>query len=145
MMMNNIKHFDQCLKNLLTASGVSREDLARYLDVPVPVVNRWLNGVAAPDVYQFQAIANFFGMPYDWFLDDEGASFNIEEVSAKLGLSTETLYGLMNLADDPDRNEAVLAAEDTAVQAVLGVEMAVWEDLDRYTDEVVAEVERGLK
>lgn len=31
-------------------------------------MNRWLNGSTAPDVYQFQSIANYFGMPYEWFL-----------------------------------------------------------------------------
>lgn len=67
--MEQARKFDSRLRYLLTVSGVERGELAEYLGVSVPVVNRWLNGITAPDVYQFQAIANCFGMPYGWFLD----------------------------------------------------------------------------
>lgn len=59
MKMEKTKKFDQCLKNLLTVSGTGRDELARAVGVSVPVVNRWLNGASAPDVYQFRAIANY--------------------------------------------------------------------------------------
>ena len=144
-MNQNTNNFDRRLKNILFTSGVGRGELAHYLGVSVPTVNRWLNGISTPNVYQFREIAHFFGLPYGWFLDNEGIFFDIEELSTKLGLSTETLYGLLHLADDPDGNKAVLSAMDALVQAALAVEDAVWEDLDRYTDKVIAEAARDLK
>ena len=48
MKMEKTKKFDQCLKNLLTVSGMGRDELARVAGVSVPVVNRWLNGASAP-------------------------------------------------------------------------------------------------
>ena len=51
---------------------MERGELARHLGVSVPAVNRWLNGISTPNAYQFRAIAHYFGMPYDWFLEDEG-------------------------------------------------------------------------
>ena len=144
-MNQNTNIFDKRLKDVLSASLVERGELARHLGVSVPTVNRWLNGISTPNVYQFREIAHFFGLPYGWFLEDEGIFSDIEELSTKLGLSTETLYGLLNLAGDPDENKAVLAAVDAVVQAALSVEDAVWEDLDRYTDKVVAEMEENRK
>ena len=62
--MNNTRKFDRRLRNLLTLSGTSRTELAFHLGVTLPELNRLLNGVAAPDVYQFRAIARFYGIPY---------------------------------------------------------------------------------
>ena len=69
--------FDHRLKYLLTISGVERGELARYLGVPIPMVNRWLNGISVPNVYQFRELAHFFGMPYDWFLEDGDSIPNV--------------------------------------------------------------------
>ena len=44
--INNL--FDKRLQDLLSISGVSREELAHRLGVTVPEVNRWLNGVSVP-------------------------------------------------------------------------------------------------
>ena len=69
-MNQSIDKFDRRLKQLLSVSGVERGELARHLGVSVPTVSRWLNGISTPNVYQFREIAHFFGMPYDWFLED---------------------------------------------------------------------------
>ena len=61
--------------------------LARHLGVSVPAVNRWLNGISTPNAYQFRAIAHYFSMPYDWFLEEEGGVPNADDMSVKLGLS----------------------------------------------------------
>ena len=53
---NNI--FDRRLRGLLSASGVERGELARHLDVSVPTVNRWLNGISTPNAYQLREIAH---------------------------------------------------------------------------------------
>ncbi len=93
---NNI--FDKRLKDVLSASGVERGELARHLGVSVPTVNRWLNGISTPNVYQFREIAYFFGLPYDWFLEGEGSIPNVDDLAAKLGLSPEPVGIFLELA-----------------------------------------------
>ena len=134
--MDHAKNFDRRLKRLLDISGTAPEELAR-LDVAVPVVNRWLHGLTAPDVYQFQAIAQLFGIPYAWFLDGGDGFPSAEALAARLGLTERTVECLMKLADERDENESVLDAVDLALQAVIAVAGAVWEDLDRYADRAV--------
>lgn len=138
------KNFDFYLRNALDASGVGREELARHLGVAVPVVNRWLNGACAPDVCQFREIAHYLGMSYEWFLDGKPAVLNTEELAARLGLTQRTVDCLMRLAENGDENESMLDAVDLAVQAIIAVAGAVWEDLDRYADKVVEQV-KGQK
>lgn len=143
MNMESTKNFDQRLRDLLIISGVRREDLACHLGVSVPVVNRWLNGSSAPDVYQFQSIANYFGMPYEWFLDGGDGFPSAEELAARLGLSEETVEALRELAGSG--NEGVLTAVDDAVWAVIGAVCAVYgevlplaEQLSRIAGEALA-------
>lgn len=124
-MKNNI--FDRRLKAILSASGVERGELARHLGVSVPTVNRWLNGISTPNAYQFREIAHFFGMPYDWFLEDNGGIPDVDDLAVKLGLSPETLEALLELAGSED--EGVLAAVDDAVCAVISTINAVYDDL----------------
>ena len=122
---NNI--FDRRLKEVLSASLVERGELARHLGVSVPTVNRWLNGISTPNVYQFREIAHFFGMPYDWFLEDGGGIPNTDDLAVKLGLSPETVEALLELADS--ESEEVLTAVDDAVCAVISAVNAVYGDL----------------
>ena len=141
--MESTKNFDQRLRDLLIISGVRREDLACHLGVSAPVVNRWLNGSSAPDVYQFQSIANYFGMPYEWFLEVGDGFPSAEELVARLGLSEETVEALRELAGSG--NEGVLTAVDDAVWAVIGAVCAVYgevlplaEQLSRIAGEALA-------
>lgn len=136
--------FDLRLKNLLTVSGVERGELARHLGVSVPMVNRWLNGISTPNVYQFREIAHFFGMPYDWFLEDGGGVPNADDLAVKLGLSPETVEALLDMVSEGG-NEAALEAVDNALCAVLAVIDGVFDDLDRYADKVIAGVKGGRK
>lgn len=122
---NNI--FDRRLKGLLAASGVERGELARHLGVSVPTVNRWLNGISTPNVYQFRAIAHFFGLPYEWFTEDEGGIPNVDDLAVKLGLSPETVEALLELAGS--ESGEVLTAVDDAVCAVISTINAVYGDL----------------
>ena len=124
-MNNNI--FDRRLKAILSASGVERGELARHLGVSVPTVNRWLNGISTPNAYQFRAIAHYFGMPYDWFLEDGGGIPNADDLAVKLGLSPETVEALLELAGS--ESEEVLTAVDDAVCAVIATINAVYDDL----------------
>ena len=121
--MNNPQNFDRRLRNLLTLSGMTRAELACRMGVPVPVVNRWLNGASAPDVYQFRAIAQLFGIPYQWFLDDD--FLNVAELAARLGLSEDTVEGLLALADS-EKTE-VLDMLDDAIYAMVSAVNAAHE------------------
>ena len=121
--MNNTKKFDRRLRNLLTLSGMTREELACRLGVPVPVVNRWLNGASAPDVYQFRAIAQLFGIPDEWFLDDD--FLNAAELAARLGLSEDTVEGLLALAESESTD--VLDMMDDAIYAMVSAVNAAHE------------------
>ena len=141
--MDNRKQFGKRLHKMLATSGVRREELARHLGVPVPVVNRWLNGITAPDVYQFQAIARFFGKPYGWFLDGGDGFPGTEELAARLGLSEETVTELLALTAEDYDNTSVLEAVDAAVRAVLAVIDGVHEDLCRCADQYAAQMEGG--
>jgi len=139
---NNI--FAHRLKNVLSASGVERGELARHLGVSVSTVNRWLNGITTPNVYQFRDIAHLFGMPYDWFLEDGDSIPNTEELAEKLGLSPETVEALLDMASEGS-NKAVLEAVDNTLCAALSVIDGVFEDLDSYTDKVTAGMEGSGK
>ena len=121
--MNNVRNFDRRLRNLLALSTVTRTELAYNVGVPVPVVNRWLNGASAPDVYQFRAIAQFVGIPYQWFLDNDFP--NATELAARLGLSEDTVEGLLALADS--ENTEVLDMMDDAIYAVVSAVNAAQE------------------
>lgn len=132
---NNI--FDRRLKSVLSASLVERGELARHLGVSVPTVNRWLNGISTPNVYQFREIAHFFGMPYDWFLEDNGGIPDTDDLAVKLGLSPETVEALLELANS--ESEDVLTAVDDAVCAVIATINAVYDDLLRVADGAAGE------
>lgn len=92
-MNQNTNFFAQRLKSVLSASGMERGELARHLGVAVPTVNRWLNGISTPNVYQFREISRLFCLPYDWFLKDGGNIPDVDDLAAKLGLSPETVEG----------------------------------------------------
>ena len=128
-MNQSIDKFDSRLKQLLSASGVERGELARHLGVSVPTVSRWINGISTPNVYQFREIAHFFGMPYDWFLDEEGEIPDTERLAAKLGLSPDTVEALLDLAEA--ESPEVLTAVDDAVCSVIATISAVYDDLLR--------------
>lgn len=138
---NNI--FDRRLKSVLSASDVERGELARHLGVSVPAVNRWLNGISTPNAYQFREIAHFFGLPYEWFLEDEGGIPNTDDLAVKLGLSPETVEALLELAGS--ESEEVLTAVDDAVCAVIGAINAVYDDLLRVADNAAGEMEESRK
>ena len=79
-------------------------------------------------MYQFQKIAAFFGLSYEWFLDGTAGTPDAEELAVQLGLSGETVETLMELAQtEPDE---VLESLDHAVYALIGAIAAVREDVE---------------
>ena len=143
-MDQNTNIFARRLKGLLSISGVERGELACRLGVSVPTMNRWLNGISAPNVYQFREIARYFGLPYDWFLDPDGGAPDADDLAVKLGLSPETVEALLDMVSEGG-NEATLKAVDNTLCATLAVIDGVFEDLDRYADKVMAGVKGGGK
>lgn len=142
--MGNDRKFARRLRGMLDICGVSREELAGSLGVPVPVVSRWLFGYTAPDVYQFQAIARFFEISYDWLLDGGDGFPSAEELAVKLGLSSPaTVEALLELGASED--EGVLAAVDEAVCAVIATVNAVYGDLLLVADNAAGEMEESRK
>ncbi len=125
--------FTDRLQTALTATGTSREKLAAHLGVSFSTIRRWLNGVCAPDVYQFREIARFFGVSYDWFLEDAGAAPDAEELAVKLGLSPDTVEDLLKMAKT--ESPEVLDALDGAVQSVISAVDAVYDNLLRVSEE----------
>ena len=110
--MKKTNHFSRTLQNLLMISGTDAAELALSLGIGLPVVNRWLNGAAAPDVYQLQKIADWFGMPCSYFFEG-GQTHSVSEMAARLGLREETIELLEALSDTEP--EEVLDALDDAV------------------------------
>lgn len=105
--------FTRSLKNLLAITGTDAAELAQALNVGLPEMNRWLNGSAAPNVYQFQEIAQHFGMPYAYFFEGAQSQPNVPEMAAWLGLTEETVETLMAMSDTEP--EEVLEALDDAI------------------------------
>ncbi len=126
--------FNKRLQVVLAASGVSRETAARSLGVGVPLFSRWLSGTSVPDVYQFQKIAQFFGLPYTWFLGEDGLT--AIEIAGELGLREETVQALMELAET--EGDGVLEAVDRAVASIAAALRASFDDTLR-------EIERGVR
>ena len=90
-------YFRRRLCELLTLSDGLRVELARQLRVPVQTVRDWESGEDIPNVYQFREIADFFGLPYAWFLDGKDATPNAAELAELLGLSESTVELLTDL------------------------------------------------
>ena len=122
------KKFDTRLRTLLIYSGEKRENLSCAVGVSMPVVNRWLSGASAPDVYQFREIARFFGVSYEWLLDGEDDSPSVKELAEMLGLSVDTVDELLTLA--ALESDTVMNAVDDAVFGILSVISAVQEDAE---------------
>ena len=88
--MNYNPYFARRLKGLFTITDMEPEALARYMGVTPHTVRLWENGGLVPDVYQFQKIAAFFGLSYEWFLDGTAGTPDAEKLAVQLGLSGET-------------------------------------------------------
>ena len=128
-------NFDRRLSDMLAISGVERRELACHLGVPLAVVNRWLNGISAPDVYQFVEIADFLGQPYDWFLEGRGSLTKADGLATKLGLSPDTVKAMLEMGEY--ESPAVLAALDKAVYSVIVAINTAYDDLNDAVNTVM--------
>ena len=110
-------YFRRRLCELLTLSAGLRVELARQLRVPVQTVRDWESGKDIPNVYQFREIADFFGLPYAWFLDGKDATPNAAELAELLGLSESTVELLTDL--DKTATPELLDAVDDMIFALV--------------------------
>lgn len=127
-MNKTANYFSRRLHFLFTITDRDPVELARRLNLPPSVVQRWEEGAASPNVYQFREIAAFFGLPYEWFLDGTDGVPDPIQMSGLLGLREETVEALMELADSEP--EEVLDAVDDAVYGVLSAVAAVRDDME---------------
>ncbi len=123
-------NFDKRLRAALDEAGMSRAELARRLGVGVPELSRWLAGVSAPDVHQFQRLARILGLSYEYLLDGDGPE--TAEIAERLGLCEDTVEALMELAEM--EGEGVLEAVDDAVYAAVAAVRAVYDDMERRVE-----------
>ncbi|MBQ9719698.1 MAG: helix-turn-helix transcriptional regulator [Oscillospiraceae bacterium] len=116
-------YFRRRLCGLFLITDYRREDLARHLRVPVKTVREWESGEKIPDVYQFREIANFFELPYEWFLDGTDGMPDTSELAELLGLSESTVEMLMKLSENapPDVLDVVDDTIFTLAAAVRNV------------------------
>ena len=110
-------YFRRRLSGLLLLTDCLRVDLARHLRVPVQTVRDWESGEDIPNVYQFREIADFFGLPYAWFLDGKDATPNAAELAELLGLSESTVELLTDL--EKTATPELLDAVDDAIFALV--------------------------
>ena len=116
-------YFRRRLCGLFLITDYRREDLARHLRVPVKTVREWESGEKIPDVYQFREIANFFELPYEWFLDGTDGMPDTSELAELLGLSESTVEMLVKLSENapPDVLDVVDDTIFTLAAAVRNV------------------------
>ena len=114
---NTYDYFRRRLCGLFAVTDYRREDLARYMCVTVKTVREWESGDKIPNVYQFREIANFFDLPYAFFLDGTDGMPDMEELELRLGLSESTLEALMDAAENVPSD--VLDAVDDAIFCLL--------------------------
>lgn len=106
-------YFANQLRSLFQATDVTRRELAAALDVPVTTVCEWARGEATPDLWELREIADYFDLPCAYFLDDANDLPDLDELTAELGLSPDTLNLLESLANRGPKE--VLDAVDGAV------------------------------
>ena len=92
-------YFRRRLHGLFVITDYTRADLARAMCVPYNTVLQWESGEKVPNVYQFREIADFFDMPYAWFLDGTDGLPGVEEIADRLRLSEGTVEGMVQVAE----------------------------------------------
>ncbi len=80
--------FPTRLRLILDETGISQQELADFVGVKRQTVAQWKDGKTVPDIYNFQKIAQYFKVPYEYLLGDTNCkvreNMHLEEV---LGLS----------------------------------------------------------
>lgn len=95
--------FPTRLRSLLEESGISQQELADFVGVKRQTVAQWKDGKTAPDVYNFQKIAEYFKLPYEYLLGESDSKVHENMILAQtLGLSDQALEKLKRWAGEGD-------------------------------------------
>lgn len=83
------------LRELIDEKKVSQQEVADYVGVKRQTIAQWKDGKTAPDIYNFQKLAQYFEVPYEYLLGEsdskEKENLYLEEA---LGLSDEAIQTL---------------------------------------------------
>jgi len=87
--------FPTRLRNLLDEKGINQQEIADFVGVKRQTIAQWKDGKTVPDIYNFQKMAQFFGVPYEYLLGDTDSrvreNLHLEET---LGLSDGAIEAL---------------------------------------------------
>ena len=93
------------LRALYAAEAYNRRDLAKRVGVTLPVLLQWEEGTSVPDIRQLFRLADYFGLPYEFFLTDlppvleKRETMQDWQIADRLGLSEGTVENLTLLAE----------------------------------------------
>ncbi|WP_278941165.1 helix-turn-helix domain-containing protein [Anaerotruncus colihominis] len=86
--------FREHLRQLVTGSGKTLQDLAADLNMSTPTLSRYLTGNRTPDLPYVVKISEHFNISIDWLLGLNGEKFDImppeiQEVAVLYAVATE--------------------------------------------------------
>jgi len=97
--------FPTRFRELLSERDINQQEIADFIGVKRQTVAQWKDGKTVPDIYNFQKLVEFFGIPYEYLLGDTNsrAKENID-ISNNLGLSDEAIETLKNWVKESVEN-----------------------------------------
>lgn len=86
--------FRENLRQLVTGSGKTIQDLAADLNMSTPTLSRYLSGKRTPDLPYVVRISEYFNISIDWLLGLNGDKFDImppeiQEVATLYAVATK--------------------------------------------------------
>lgn len=120
--------FRENLRQLVTGSGKTIQDLAAELDMSTPTLSRYLTGKRTPDLPYVVRISEYFNISIDWLLGLNGEKFDvmppeIQEVATLYAVATkddrrvvQAVLGKYKEAENNGGNSNVSQPEDPAEQ-----------------------------
>lgn len=120
--------FRENLRQLVTGSGKTIQDLAADLDMSTPTLSRYLTGKRTPDLPYVVRISEYFNISIDWLLGLNGEKFDvmppeIQEVATLYAVATkddrrvvQAVLGKYKEAENNGGNSNVSQPEDPAEQ-----------------------------
>ena len=120
--------FRENLRQLVTGSGKTIQDLAAELDMSTPTLSRYLTGKRTPDLPYVVRISEYFNISIDWLLGLNGEKFDvmppeIQEVATLYAVATkddrrvvQAVLGKYKEAENNGDNSNVSQPEDPAEQ-----------------------------
>ena len=121
--------FRENLRQLVTGSGKTIQDLAAELDMSTPTLSRYLTGKRTPDLPYVVRISEYFNISIDWLLGLNGEKFDvmppeIQEVATLYAVATkddrrvvQAVLGKYKEAENNGGNSNVTQPEEPAGQS----------------------------